>query len=78
MDGACGTYEENKDTYSVRMGKPEGKKQFARYRHTREDNIKLNLKIYDGKIVLGSIDSVQQQEAGCCERGNEPLGPIKC
>jgi len=45
MGGVCGTYEEKKDTYSVRVGKPEGKKQFARSRHIRKDNIKLNFKI---------------------------------
>jgi hypothetical protein len=32
MDGACGIYEEKEDTYSVRVGKSEGKKQFARPR----------------------------------------------
>ena len=56
-DGAPGTYEEKKDTYSVSVGKPEGKKQFVRPGHIWEDNIKTNLTIMDGKNVLGSLDS---------------------
>jgi hypothetical protein len=38
-------YKEKKDTYSVRVGKPEGKKQFARPRYIWKDNIKTNLTI---------------------------------
>jgi hypothetical protein len=57
MNGPCGKYEEKKDIYSVRVGKTEGTKNSARPRYIWEDNIKLNLKMYVGKFVLGSLDS---------------------
>jgi hypothetical protein len=50
MDGVRNTYggEERGDADRVLVGKPEGKRQFGRYRHRWEDNIKLELQEVGG------------------------------
>jgi hypothetical protein len=43
MGGACSADGEGIDTYSVLVGKPEGKRPLGRRRRRWEDNIKLDL-----------------------------------
>jgi hypothetical protein len=52
MGGACSTYGERRDVYSVLVVNPEGKRTLGRPRRVLEDNIKMELQ--DGEC--GVID----------------------
>jgi hypothetical protein len=43
MDMACSLHGERKNSYTVLVGKPEGKRLLERLRRTWEDGIKMNL-----------------------------------
>jgi len=49
-EGACNTYEESRDVYTVLMGKSEGKRPLGRPRLRWEDNIKTDLQ----EVCLGA------------------------
>jgi hypothetical protein len=55
------------------VGKPK-----ARHRHGGGIILKWILKKYDGMSWTGHTWFGIGQVAGCCERGNEPSGSIKC
>jgi len=66
-------------TYSVLMGKPEGKRLLGRPRRRCEINIKMDLQ--EGGWVGNGLDLYGTgwgQEAGTCKRGNEASVSIKC
>jgi hypothetical protein len=44
MGGTCSTLRVKTNMYRVSVGKPEGKRSLRRLRHTRECNIKMDLK----------------------------------
>ena len=61
--------------YGVLVGNPERKRPLRKHRNRWEDNIKMDLQ----EVGYGSMDWMElAQEAGTCERGNEPSGSIKC
>jgi hypothetical protein len=41
--GACNTYERERNTYKISVGKPLRKRPFGRPRRRREDNIRMDL-----------------------------------
>jgi hypothetical protein len=45
MDGACNTYGELRNAHKILVGKLEGKRSLSIYRHTWEDNIKMDRKV---------------------------------
>jgi hypothetical protein len=49
MGGACSTYGEIRGVHRALVGKPEGKKPLGRPRHRWEDNIKMDLREWDGE-----------------------------
>jgi hypothetical protein len=59
---------DKRNTYSILLGKPEGKRPMRRPRRRSVDNIKMDLR-YDRMIWIGMI---------CCEHDNEPAASIKC
>jgi hypothetical protein len=65
--------EHVKNAYKLLVGKPEGKRPLG-VRPTSENDIKLSFK----EIWLKVVDCIQGPLAGCCERGSEHSGSIKC
>jgi hypothetical protein len=61
----------------VFVGRPEVKRPLRKRRRRWKDNIKWIFKRYD-RSVGAWTGSGQGQVAGCCERGNESSGLIKC
>ena len=55
MGGACSTHGEKRGAYRVWVGKTEGKGPRGRPRHKLEDNIKMDLKRFDGRHGLDWI-----------------------
>jgi len=43
---------ENRNTYRILVGKPEGKRPLLRPRCRQKANIKMDLKIYDGRVWI--------------------------
>jgi hypothetical protein len=65
---------ERRGAYRALVGKPEGRRPLGRPRRRWEDNIKMDLKKWDG----GSLDrSGSGKVAGSCKCGNEPSGSVK-
>jgi hypothetical protein len=66
-----------RNSYTILVGKPEGKMSRGRRRHTWEDNIKIDLV----EIVLGTENGfiwLRIRTCGFfCKRGNEDSGSIK-
>jgi hypothetical protein len=61
------------------MRKPEGRRPLGRPRRSWKDNIKTDLR----EVGWGGTDWIdvahdRGQVAGCCKRGNELSGSIKC
>jgi hypothetical protein len=57
----------NRNVYRILVGKPKGKRPLRRPRCRWMDNTKMDLR----EIGWGPLQ-------GSCERGNKPLGSIKC
>ena len=60
------------------MGRPEGKRLFARPRRRWEDSIKMDLQEVGWRDGLDVSGPGQGQVTGACECGNELSGFIKC
>jgi hypothetical protein len=67
---------EKRNVYRLLVGKPEGRRPLGRPRRRWIDNIKMGLL----EIGLSVVDwiGLAQDRYSSCERGNEPLGSIKC
>jgi hypothetical protein len=79
MGRTCGTYWESRGTYRILVGKPYGRRPFGRFRLRNEDNAKMDLReVCDGGHGVDLSGSGQEQVAGSCECGNEPLSSVKC
>jgi hypothetical protein len=68
---------EERNVYSVLMGKPEGKRSFERPKRIREDGIRMDLR----EIGWGSVDWIQlaqdrDRRGGSCECYDEPSGSV--
>jgi hypothetical protein len=63
------------NAYRILLGKPEGKRPLGRARLRWVDNIKMDLKRWDG---IDWIDLVQNRVECSCEYGNELSGSITC
>jgi hypothetical protein len=68
---------ENRNSYRILVGKPEGKRPLGRPRCSWVDNIKLDLR----EIRWGGMDWIDLAQdggsvEGSCEHGNEPSGSI--
>ena len=63
--------------YGGLVGGRGGKKPLGRPRHAWEDNIKMDLKKYDGNAWTEFV-SGHGQVLGCCEHGYEPWSFMKC
>jgi len=46
---------EGRGVYRVLVGRPEGKRPLGRPRRRWEDNIRMDLRIYGGKVCTGFI-----------------------
>jgi hypothetical protein len=57
----------------ILVGKPEGERELARPSYRWEDNIKMDLRKWDGVVWTG-YGPVE----GSCEHGNEHSGSVKC
>jgi hypothetical protein len=68
---------ENRVSYRVLVGKPEGKIPLGKPRRRWKDNIKRDLQEV-GCGDMDWIDVAQDRVAGTCECGNELSGAIKC
>ena len=44
MGRACGTYEEERNTFRVLVGKAKGNRQLVKLRHIWEETVKIDLK----------------------------------
>jgi hypothetical protein len=71
----CGMHGRGEKVYKVLVGKREGKRPLGRPGRRWEDGIRMDL----GDIGLWGCgldltSSGQGPVAGCCERGDEPLG----
>jgi hypothetical protein len=55
MGGTCSANGEEKGTYRVLVGKPEGKRPLGRPRHRWEDNIRMDLQ----EVGCGGIDWIE-------------------
>jgi len=78
MGGACSTYvydEKCINSYKILVEKPDWKISLQRHRRRSEDNIRMDLR----EVVWEGVDWHRiGTSGGCRERGNEPLGSIKC
>jgi hypothetical protein len=73
MGRACSINEKN--TYRILMGKPEGKRQLGRTRCRWVDYTKMDL----GEIGRGGMDWIDLGPVeGSCEHGNKPSDFVKC
>jgi hypothetical protein len=63
---------ERRGTYSVMVGRPDGKRPLGRSWHRYEYNIKMNLQ----RVAWGSMDWTDRLGWGACECGNEASGSI--
>jgi hypothetical protein len=68
---------EKRNTYSLLVGRPEGRRPLGRPTHRWVDNIKMDLADRMGWCGLDQSGSGQGQVESSCECGNEPLGSIK-
>jgi hypothetical protein len=50
MGRACSTNEDKRNAYRVLVGTPEGKRTLGRPRYKWADNIKMDLRKYDGVV----------------------------
>jgi hypothetical protein len=66
------------NSYGVLVGKPEGKRPFARRRHLWVDHIKMDLREIAWGGWTDSSGSGYGPVEGSCEHNNEPSGSIKC
>ena len=73
-DRACSTYGKRRGAYKVLVGKPERRRPFGRLTRRWEDNVRE----VRWEHELDRSGSGQEEVAGSCECGNEPLGFIKC
>jgi hypothetical protein len=69
---------ERRGAYRVLVGRPEGSRPLGRPRHKWEDNIKMDLKKWDGWSWTGLIWFRIGTVVGCCECSNERPSFIKC
>jgi hypothetical protein len=60
MGKACSTYGTWRGAYRVLMGKPEGRRPFGRSLRRLEDNIKMDLREWDG--CMDCIDLAQDRD----------------
>jgi hypothetical protein len=64
---------EMRNSYSILVGKLEGKRPLRRSRHRWEDNIRMDLK----EIRWEGVDWMHLALTGSCKCGNEPSGSTK-
>jgi len=64
--------------YAVLVGKPEGMRPPGRPRRRWDDSIKMDFQDVGWGHGLDCSGSGEGQVFGCCERGNERSGCIKC
>jgi hypothetical protein len=50
MGGACSTYGEKRGAYRILVGRPDGRRPLGRPRCRWEENIKMDLKKWDGRM----------------------------
>jgi hypothetical protein len=68
---------ENKNTYRLFVGNPEGRRPLGKPRRRRVDTIKLDLR-QDGVVRPGLVLLRIGTSGEICECGNEPSGSTKC
>jgi hypothetical protein len=61
MGGTCSTNGENRNTYTILVGKLEGKRPLGRPRHRWEENIKMDLREI-GRGGINWIDLAQDRD----------------
>jgi hypothetical protein len=69
---------EMKNSYSILVGKPEGKRPLGRPRRVRDDNNRMYLRETAWKDVdRMHLAGGHGPMVGCCEHCNEPLATIR-